>query len=511
MTSKSERIGWLGAMAAGIVALGVSLAAHGAIVSGQPNGQPRGGNYKLGLPDLDKQLSLSMTQSLSTRQILPGQATNVMVYSGRVLSGSPDGLGAPIPGSYLGPTIEVQQGWSVSINMKNELGVPSVTHWHGLDVPDTMDGHPRFAIPSGGTYQYKFKVLNRAGTYWYHPHPDMQTGTQVLNGLAGLFIVHDEEEARLNLPSGKYDVPVVIQDRNFDSANQFLNNPNGIDGLLASTVLVNGKANYEHSCSTSVYRVRLLNGSHSRIYKLAFTDGTPLTVIGSDGGLLAQPIVYPYIMLSPGERVELWLDLRGKTLGTKSTLRSSSFAGAGGAQGVATLDIMNFSIDYPGEPDSRVLPTNLSEIQVYRLQDAVNVNTPKTYAITRVNGVGYLLNGAVFDMLGTSANEVATCGTLEVITITNTTSSPNVAHPIHFHGRQFQILDRTTAPSGVAGWNNVKDGVQDTGWKDTFMIMPQQTVRLLVRHGKYPGLYNWHCHNLVHEDMGMMRNFRLQP
>ena len=114
-------------------------------------------------------------------------------------------------------------------------------------------------------------------------------------------------------------------------------------------------------------------------------------------------------------------------------------------------------------------------------------------------------------MMAVAPNEVARCETLEVITVTNTAGMMVVPHPIHFHGRQFQILDRTVTPTGLANWNTVKDGLVDQGWKDTFLIMPGETVRILVRHGAYPGLFMYHCHNLAHEDMGMMRNFLLTP
>jgi FtsP/CotA-like multicopper oxidase with cupredoxin domain len=123
----------------------------------------------------------------------------------------------------------------------------------------------------------------------------------------------------------------------------------------------------------------------------------------------------------------------------------------------------------------------------------------------------FTINGDMFAPGMVAPNEVATCNTLEVITMTNSTGLSIIPHPMHFHGRQFQILDRSVGASGLTNWNTVKDGLIDAGWKDTFLIMPQETVRLLVRHSSYPGMYVYHCHNLHHEDMDMMRNFRLDP
>ena len=127
-----------------------------------------------------------------------------------------------IPGSYLGPVIRLRRGQKVRIRFRNNLGEPSIVHWHGLDVPESADGHPRLAVADGREYVYEFEVLNRAGTYWYHPHPHMRTGAQVYQGLAGLLIVSDDEEDALGLPSGRAELLCVLQDRRFDADNQFV-------------------------------------------------------------------------------------------------------------------------------------------------------------------------------------------------------------------------------------------------------------------------------------------------
>jgi FtsP/CotA-like multicopper oxidase with cupredoxin domain len=374
-----------------------------------------------------------------------------------------------------------------------------------------MDGHPDDAINDGETFKYSFEILNRAGTYWYHPHPDMETATQVNAGLAGFLIVHDKEEHGLNLPSGRFDVPLCIQDATFDSSNQRVYNPMMIPGFFGTRVMVNGFPNYVHSVSKSAYRLRLLNGSVSRIYKLAFSDGTPMIAIGTDGGLLDRPRTYPYIMLAPGERVELWADFRNKTIGSQITLRSLSFTSNGG-QGAA-VNIMNFSVDKTAT-ERKSLPSKLTTIVPYHLANAVNAGNPKTYAIGAVGvnpNMQYTLNGGLFNAASIAENEVATAGSLELIQVTNTSGMPIIPHPIHFHGRQFQMLDRTVLPANQTNWNSVKDGFIMHGWKDTFLIMPGETVRFLVQHGNHFGKFLYHCHNLEHEDMGMMRNFQIVP
>lgn len=443
-----------------------------------------------------------------TRQILPGKKTNVWSYSGWVTSGRGDTLRA-LSGTHLGPAFQARRGQHLIVRMRNDLYEPTITHWHGLDVEERNDGHPMYAVPDASTYVYDFTVMNRAGTYWYHPHPDMRTGTQAYMGLAGFFLVSDDEEDALALPRGARDVPLCLQDATFDADNQWFYNPNMRFGFLGNSILVNGNPNAQFSCGSRVYRFRLLNGSQSRVFKLAFDDGTPIIVIGTDGGLVETPVQLPFVTLAPGERVDLWVDFRGKTLNSTFKLVSLPFTGYDGAQG-AGFNIMTCRIAYDAQ-DSLVLPSRLSTIPRYRLEDAVNRDNPRVFPITFMSGMGYMLNGRHFEMMETAPNEEVRCGDLEVVTITNTSgvAAQQVGHPMHFHGRQFQVLDRTPDPARLAAWQSVAPGFTDFGWKDTVLVMPGETIRLLIRYSIHPGLFVYHCHNLHHEDMGMMRNLRL--
>ncbi len=154
-------------------------------------------------------------------QLRPGPPTRVWRYRGRLLRGDPSAL-SMFPDGYLGPIIRVRTGQRVRIELVNGLPESTIIHWHGLHVPEAMDGHPRFAIAPGARYDYAFTVRNRAGSYWFHPHPHGRTGKQVYAGLAGLFIVSDDEEVAAGLPDGAQDMPLVIQDRSFDGDNQFV-------------------------------------------------------------------------------------------------------------------------------------------------------------------------------------------------------------------------------------------------------------------------------------------------
>ena len=208
--------------------------------------------------------------------IVDGQPTQIARYVGEVHKGSAAVL-QPIVDSYLGPTIHLNRGQNVRITLQNELMQSTIIHWHGQHLPEDMDGHPRYVIEPQESYVYEFTVNNRAGTYWYHPHPHQRTGGQTYFGLAGMFIIHDDEEAAFDMPQGAYDLPLVIQDRTFNADNQlvYVNNMHQImQGYFGDTVLVNGRPNYTQSVATRAYRLRLLNGSNARTYKLGRSKDT---------------------------------------------------------------------------------------------------------------------------------------------------------------------------------------------------------------------------------------------
>jgi FtsP/CotA-like multicopper oxidase with cupredoxin domain len=394
-----------------------------------------------------------------------------------------------------------------------------------------MDGHPRYAIAPGESFEYDFQVINRAGMYWFHPHPHQLTGTQVYYGLAGLFIVSDDEEAALGLPAGEYDLPLVIQDRTFDSQNEMVYLANGMMdsmiGFLGDTILVNGAPNAVLDVRASAYRLRLLNGSNSRIYKLAWQDSTPLTVIATDGGLLEAPVTRDYITLAPGERVELWADFSGRT-GSEMRLVSLPFSGfdnGGGMMGGgfslpngAPFDILRLIVGEKGA-DVLPLPAKLSNIARHRAEDAVNRNNPRSFTLA-MQGMAHTINGSVFEMDSVAQNEIVQLGDLEIWEFANLEGggggmgmgmmNMQMPHPMHIHGVQFQILGRELAQGNELIYQELSTGFVDDGWKDTVLVMPGEKVQVLVRFENYAGTFLYHCHNLEHEDAGMMRNYKIE-
>jgi FtsP/CotA-like multicopper oxidase with cupredoxin domain len=465
--------------------------------------------------------------------ILPGTLTRVWQYQGEVLKGPPEALRS-LPNTYLGPTFHLKTGQNVRVHFTNELSEPSIVHWHGLHVPQEADGHPRFAIGSGETYVYDFQVANRAGAYWYHPHPHGRTGPQVYYGMAGLFLVTDSEEQALNLPAGEFDIPLVVQDRTFDQDNQLIYGNNGMMdqmmGFLGERILVNGQPDFTLPVATRSYRMRLLNGSNSRIYKLAWEDGTPLTVIGTDGGLLEKPLQKKYITLAPSERAEIWVDFSQHPIGSEIRLVSLAFVGndggmMGGMMGDASLPqgapftVMTVEVAEKANSSTK-LPEKLSSISRYDATDSVNNRSPRTFTLAMTMGGGWMINGRTFEMTNTASDEIVKLYTLETWEFINQAEGRGrgmgmmgggmtLPHPMHVHGLQFQVVERDIDPAFRGAWETVSDGYLDEGWKDTALTMPGERVKILLKFEDFTGLYLYHCHNLEHEDMGMMRNYRV--
>lgn len=468
-----------------------------------------------GLGTTPRRYSTSFTLSLKNRTeaILPGSPTHVLKFEASMWQGGGDTSLQILPNSYLGPVIRTRTHEMIDVVVDNDLDAPSVVHWHGLDNPPEVDGLPQFAVPAHSQYNAQLRIVNRAGTYWYHTHPDMITGHQAYHGLAGMIVVTDDEEQALDLPRQEFDVPLVIQDRKFDADNQLVYAMPMPNGMLGNQILVNGHPNYVHSGATRVYRFRLLNGSNSRIYKLYWSHSLAMTVIGTDGGLLKAPVHKKYVTLSPGERADVWVDFSDIPVGQEVVMRSDPFFSTGYTPTELPMgsdyEVMRVRIDR-AESESLVLPSVLSDYDTYRLKDAVNRDDPRRFPISRA-GTNYLLNGGLFDPNYVAPNERIVLGDLEVWEFSNPAGGSHIAHPIHVHGPQFQVLSRTIDPSRRAGWESVRWGYTDEGWKDTVLLMPGETIRILTRYHRYEGMSMYHCHNLEHEDMGMMRNLMVMP
>ncbi len=492
-----------------------------------------GGSPRPVSPNFHPDVDVELTARPTDLPLFKGPRTHVWKFFGQVLKG-PENCLTPMSGSYLGPLLRFRRGQRVRIRFRNELPEDSVVHWHGLHVPAVMDGHPMYAIGPGETFAYEFEILNRAGTYWYHPHPHWVTAKHVYRGLAGMMLVEDEEEMALGLPSGAYELPIVIQDRSLDRRNQFQYSSHMMTrmrGFLGNRIIINGTANATFSVATRVYRLRVLNGSNSRIYKLGWDDGSPLIVIGNDGGLLERPESRPFVMLAPGERIDVWVDFKGHKLGSERVMRSLPFTtghgmmgGMGGRMmggmrggGMMSGSVLPLGSDYPlfrfritrQESGDSHLPTRLSSITPLRLGDAANSSKSRTITLS-MRHMSALLNGLSYGMDDVAPWERIPLNTLQIIEFDNgfgVGHGMRMPHPMHIHGEPFQIIKRSIHRRFGNAYETVSAGLLDSGWKDTVLVMPGEKVTLLKRFDDFKGRFMYHCHNLEHEDLGMMRDF----
>jgi len=420
-----------------------------------------------------------MTLSTTNLEVWPGTTTQVIAVNGL----------------YPGPTVRIQRGTEFSATLVNQLAQPATAHWHGLIAPENMDGHPKDPVAPGTSYTYTFPVVQRAGTYFYHAHAHMLTAEHVYKGFAGLFIIDDENEIALGLPRGSFDVPLVIQDRRSDNQPQFTYAPSMMDvmnGYLGDLVLVNGTPDPYFEVSRTLYRFRLVNGSNARVYKVGFADSHPFHIIGTDGGLKDEAVQVTSFFLAPGERVDILVDFSSYELAQSVQLKSLAFTGGGGSQGTE-LNIIRFDVT-GSQSSGGVVPATMPAIQYYNSADIVRT---RVFTLTMGMGGGAIhkINNRSFDL--TRIDEEVPRNELEEWRMVNGTTE---FHPMHIHGLLFQVLSRN---------GNTNLPPSDKGWKDTVLVNPSETVRTLVKFANYTGIYLLHCHNLEHEDDGMMMNFRV--
>lgn len=406
-----------------------------------------------------------------------------------------------------GPTLRVAPGATFDVTLRSGLAEPTNVHWHGLVAPSAMDGHPMDVVAPGAEKRHTFVVDNRAGTYWYHPHPDRRTARQAYLGLAGFLLVDDGQDAARGLPTGRRDLALLLADKRIGQGALDYS-PGMLDwatGWLGNAVLVNGKVSPVATVEPAMLRLRLLNGSNARILNPALSDGRMFWLIGTDGGLLEAPVAVRSVLLAPGERVEVLLDLT-RDGGTSVGLVSAPFSGAGSsmmgggsgapAQG-AGFDLMRFNVSAPLAGNAGLIPATFAPI--VRYDPNLAAQRTRVFDLTGMHGMGgmngmngawHRINGLLYD--GARIDFNVPLAQLERWQFVNRSDEP---HPMHVHGTQFQVLSRSGAALPT-----------DRGWKDTVLMRSQETVQVALRFG-VTGTFVLHCHNLEHEDNGMMLNF----
>ncbi|SDS23967.1 spore coat protein A [Friedmanniella luteola] len=437
-------------------------------------------------------------------EILPGVLTDVWGY---------DGL-------FPGPTLRARRGERVVVTHHNDLPVPTVVHLHGGHTPAASDGFPTdLVLPAGpaatsrtghggmphgagdvrrGTREHVYPGDQPAATLWYHDHRMDFTAPQVWRGLAGFHLVSDDVEDALPLPHGERDVPLMIMDRSFGADGELrypsldasLAGPPGVSadhtsGVLGDVLLVNGRPWPVLAVAAARYRLRLLNASNARRYDLALDpvppQGPAFVQVASDGGLLAAPVAHDHVPLAPAERYEVLVDFGAYPVGTEVTLTNALGTGP-------TDAVMRFRVVRRAREDSTV-PARLAAVPTLRPRRDAPRRTWR-FARGRTGTGHWLINDALFDPARTDAT--VRLGDIEVWRFAS-----DLHHPVHVHLAPFQVLSRGGRDPGAF----------DVGWKDTLDLRPGEHADVAVRFPAHPGRYLVHCHNLEHEDMGMMATF----
>ncbi|MDQ7074068.1 MAG: multicopper oxidase family protein [Gammaproteobacteria bacterium] len=439
--------------------------------------------------------------------------------------------------SALPPLIRAQRGDVMTLTLNNNLAEESTIHWHGFKIPAIQDGNPDIPILTGGSHQYDFTIDQPAASLWFHPHPHKRTAHQVYYGLAGAFIIEDAIslglETNKELPSGAFDIPLMVQDRRFAADNGtgqrdllYMDKPQDQAGMYGDVVLVNGVELPKFEVATRQYRFRLYNVSNARSYEFALSNGARFMQIATDGGLLPAPVSMTSLTLGAAERAEIVIDFSSFTVGDKVMLISKPFSNGmmgamgggmgggnqgGGIQNGAALDIMRFDIARQEVDDITLYAQLPANAEINTRIDPATISTTRSFVMSMMGGQGggmgnqggtgnqggmsFTINGKSFDM--TRIDEYVTANASEIWEIRN--MSP-MAHPFHAHAIQWQILDR----------NGVAASGADLGWKDTVLVQPGQTVRFIGQFEPVNvGDYMYHCHILEHEDAGMMGMFKV--
>ncbi|TMR94713.1 multicopper oxidase family protein [Nonomuraea basaltis] len=421
-----------------------------------------------------------VTQRVAKVEIIPGVTTEVWGYGG----------------TFPGPTFELRRGSRTTIAVRNELPVPTSTHLHGGVNPPASDGYPTDLVVPGGyaahhdhqhaetrhqtVKDYDYPLEQRAATLWYHDHRMDHTAPQVWRGLAGFALVRDTEEDALPLPGGERELPLMICDRAFGEDGSFrYPDPHDGDymaGVEGDVILVNGAPWPVAEVTATRYRLRLLNASNARRYRLRLAPGGRFTQIGSDAGLLAAPVAHDTIPIAPGERYDVVVDFSAYPVGSAVTLINTL---AGGP----ARNVMRFIVTRRAADDSAV-PRTLA-----RPDARPTAVTTRTFDFRRT-GNAWTINGHPYRPGIPLARP--RLGTAEIWRLTS-----DFHHPVHVHLAHFQVLARNGRPPAAT----------DGGWKDTVDVRPYEVVDVLARFDGYRGRYMLHCHNLEHEDMAMMADF----
>lgn len=449
-------------------------------------------------------------------------------------------------GSMPGPTLVAKRDCPVVVDWFNRLpqrhrllvdhsidgageDVPEVRttiHLHGAHVRPEHDGYPDTWITPGHSQRTVYPNHQSAATLWYHDHSMGITRLNAAMGLAGTYIIRDPAEDALGLPTGAFDVPLVLQDRVLDPRGQIVYavGPGAhsvwVPEYLGSHILVNGRVTPFLDVEPTLYRFRLINASNARVFQMALDPGQLFIQIGTDDALLPQPIERAELVISSGERVEVLIDFRGRE-GRRLRLTNFGPAPFPGGGGLVPGSVLQFRVRSTGGNTlpATDIPTKLTSYSSIPVANSIKTRqltlmeeiAPAPSEMDKMSGHAgghrMLLNGARFM---DPVTEDPRRGTVEIWELVNLTAD---AHPIHLHAVHFQVLGRQrfdvrrqmVSSELVLLGKPIEAPPEERGWKDTVLCPPGQVTRIIVPFTGEAGRFVWHCHILEHEDNEMMR------
>lgn len=439
-----------------------------------------------------------------------------------------------------GPTIVARYGQSIICRIRNELpanhtgfGSPEIsTHLHNMHTPSESDGFagdyysatqagPTLASP--GWFQDHFypnvcagldefggigDPREALGTLFYHDHTEGVTAPNVLKGMMGFYLIHDNldtgnETTGLRLPSHPYDYPLAFSDKRFDSGGRLTFDELNPEGVLGDKVVVNGKIEPVLRVARRKYRLRLLNAGPSRYYEFYLQNAGGNTLytfahIASDGNLLPNALANQFrVRLAVAERADIVVDFSrfpvGTTLYLVNQLLQVDTRQPDRVQAPGTR-VLKFVVDRnPPTPDLSVVPTVLRPLRPLPTAAQLAALPVRTWVFERSGGM-WSVNGQFFNMFTPRATPAR--GSAEIWEFVNIDNGWQ--HPVHVHFEEGRILSKTE--NGV----NVTIPLHERGRKDVFNLGQRSTMRVLFRFRDFNGKYLMHCHNLTHEDHAMM-------
>jgi FtsP/CotA-like multicopper oxidase with cupredoxin domain len=426
-------------------------------------------------------------------------------------------------GSSPGPVIKAKHGVPIIVRAYNDLplnhvgfGIPSIiTHLHGGHTASESDGFPADFYGTGLFKDHHYPNMlaggdarEAMGTLWYHDHRIDYTAPNVYKGLAGFYLLfdnvdsdneNDSNSSALRLPSGQYDVPLMFNDKLFDSTGQLYFDQFNLDGFLGDKFLVNGKIQPTFKVARRKYRFRMLDAGPSRFYEFFLSNGQSFTQISNDGNLLPAPLTAQSVRLSVGERKDVIIDFSTAQIGQSIYLENRLEQRDGQGPQDSWLSqsnstpILRFDVDRdPPTPDASRVPASLRALPPVNLSEVV---ATRTWDFDQRNGQ-WTVNGRIFDYNRVDAQ--VRKGTAEKWIIRN---GRRWSHPIHIHSDSYQILTRNGSPP-VA---------QERARKDVLELHQNEEVVIFMRFRDFTGRYVMHCHNLIHEDHAMMVRFDIVP